>query len=247
MDRPASAARPTPIAEAPCVVKADEARGGKRRLRLPHPGRGRRRRSPRPRLGGGIVIEELLEGREVSLFALCDGTRAFPLGAAQDYKRADDGDAGPNTGGMGAYSPVAGWTPPELVERIHQPVVDELARRGTPFVGVPLRRADADRARALACSSSTPASATPRPRCCIPRLEGDLLEALAAAAARRPASRRRALEATDAAVTVVAHRARLPRAKRLLRRARSRASTAAEAVGALVFHGGTAMRRRRRS
>src|SRR5262249_59429966 len=59
-------------------------------------------------LGGTVVVEELLEGREASLFALCDGVRAVPLGAAQDYKRIGDGDTGPNTGGMGAYSPV-GW------------------------------------------------------------------------------------------------------------------------------------------
>ena len=87
-------------------------------------------------LGGPVVVEELLEGWEASVFALCDGGRAVPLGAAQDFKRAGDGDTGPNTGGMGAYSPVdwLGDAAP-LVEAIHQPVLDELARRGTPFVG----------------------------------------------------------------------------------------------------------------
>src|SRR5581483_2178341 len=87
-------------------------------------------------LGGGVLVEELLAGPEVSLFALCDGTRAVPLGAAQDFKRSEDGDAGPNTGGMGAYSPVPdAGDARALVAQIHQPVVDELARRGTPFVG----------------------------------------------------------------------------------------------------------------
>ena len=86
-----------------------------------------------------VVVEEFLDGRELSLLAICDGETALPLAPARDYKRIGDGDAGPNTGGMGSFSPV-----PEIddafVERIragvHQPVVDELARRGTPFHGV---------------------------------------------------------------------------------------------------------------
>ena len=87
-------------------------------------------------LGETILVEELLEGPEVSLFAIADGRRAVPLGAAQDFKRAEDGDLGPNTGGMGAFSPVPWLDDPEaLVEQIHQPVIDELARRGAPFVG----------------------------------------------------------------------------------------------------------------
>jgi phosphoribosylamine--glycine ligase len=86
-----------------------------------------------------VVVEEFLEGRELSVLALCDGRRALPLAPARDYKRIGDGDTGPNTGGMGAFSPVPEVTA-ELVEEIrttiHQPVVDELARRGTPFHGV---------------------------------------------------------------------------------------------------------------
>jgi phosphoribosylamine---glycine ligase len=86
-----------------------------------------------------VVVEEFLDGRELSVLALCDGRRALPLAPARDYKRIGDGDTGPNTGGMGAFSPVPEVTP-ELVEEIratiHQPVVDELARRGTPFHGV---------------------------------------------------------------------------------------------------------------
>src|SRR5204863_2420374 len=87
-------------------------------------------------LGAGVVVEELLEGDEASVFALSDGRTVIPLGAAQDFKRIDDGNLGPNTGGMGAYSPVPWLGDVEaLVEAIHRPVIDELRRRGTPFVG----------------------------------------------------------------------------------------------------------------
>ncbi len=85
-----------------------------------------------------VVVEEFLEGDELSLLALCDGERALPLAPARDYKRIGDGDTGPNTGGMGSFSPVPGTD--ELVRdaiaSVHQPVLDELARRGTPFRGV---------------------------------------------------------------------------------------------------------------
>ncbi|MCC7428779.1 MAG: phosphoribosylamine--glycine ligase [Alphaproteobacteria bacterium] len=89
--------------------------------------------------GASVVIEECLEGEEVSFFALCDGKNAIPLGAAQDHKRAFDGDAGPNTGGMGAYSPPPAFTPAleaEVMARIIRPTLAEMARRGTPFRGV---------------------------------------------------------------------------------------------------------------
>src|SRR3954463_10075735 len=86
---------------------------------------------------GPVVIEDFLDGEELSLFAICDGERAVPMVPAQDYKRIFDGDQGPNTGGMGAYSPVAGAPDPaEVVAHIHQPVVDLLRERGTPFHGV---------------------------------------------------------------------------------------------------------------
>ncbi|MFC9731220.1 phosphoribosylamine--glycine ligase [Streptomyces roseolus] len=86
-----------------------------------------------------VVIEEYLDGPEVSLFAITDGTTVLPLQPAQDFKRALDGDEGPNTGGMGAYSPLP-WADPKLVdevmETVLQPTVDELRRRGTPFSGL---------------------------------------------------------------------------------------------------------------
>jgi phosphoribosylamine--glycine ligase len=86
-----------------------------------------------------VVVEEFLEGVELSVLALCDGERALPLAPARDFKRIGEGDTGPNTGGMGAFSPVQG-ADAALVERVRseicQPVVEELARRGTPFHGV---------------------------------------------------------------------------------------------------------------
>src|SRR3712207_3230997 len=85
-----------------------------------------------------VVLEEFLEGEELSLFCLCDGVRAVPMTPAQDYKRIFDGDQGPNTGGMGSYSPVPGVdddTVEELAASVHQPIVEELRHRGTPFHG----------------------------------------------------------------------------------------------------------------
>ncbi|HWV78597.1 MAG TPA: phosphoribosylamine--glycine ligase [Isoptericola sp.] len=88
---------------------------------------------------GTVVVEEYLDGPEVSLFCLCDGATVVPMVPAQDFKRVGDDDAGPNTGGMGAYTPLD-WAPSglvaEVVDRIAQPTVDEMARRGTPFSGV---------------------------------------------------------------------------------------------------------------
>ena len=86
-----------------------------------------------------VVMEEFLEGEELSLLALCDGERAVPMAPAQDYKRIFDNDEGPNTGGMGSYSPVPGIDREHveaLALAVHQPIVDELRRRGTPFHGV---------------------------------------------------------------------------------------------------------------
>lgn len=87
---------------------------------------------------GTVVVEEFLDGPEVSLFAVCDGTTAHPLQPAQDFKRIFDGGRGPNTGGMGSYSPLT-WAPADLasvvMEQVVQPTLDEMGRRGAPFVG----------------------------------------------------------------------------------------------------------------
>jgi phosphoribosylamine--glycine ligase len=86
-----------------------------------------------------VVVEEHLIGRELSLLALCDGERALPMASARDYKRIFDGDQGPNTGGMGSFSPVPGFGEAEVTQMaasIHQPIVDLMRARGTPFHGV---------------------------------------------------------------------------------------------------------------
>ena len=86
-----------------------------------------------------VVLEERLDGTELSLLALCDGENVLPLAPAQDYKRISDGDLGPNTGGMGSYSPVAGFVAERvdrLADMVHRPIVELMGRRGTPFAGV---------------------------------------------------------------------------------------------------------------
>ena len=83
-----------------------------------------------------VVLEEFLEGEELSLLALCDGENVVPMAPARDYKRIGEGDIGPNTGGMGSFSPVPGIDPErcaELIDTVHRPVVDALEQRGTPY------------------------------------------------------------------------------------------------------------------
>lgn len=133
--------------------------------------------------GASVVIEEFLEGEEVSLFALCDGTTAIPLGAAQDHKRAYDGDLGPNTGGMGAYSP-----PPVLTQalaedamaRFIHPTLAEMARRGTPFRGI-LFAGLMLTADGLKLIEYNVRFGDPECQCLMLRLKSDLLAALVAA------------------------------------------------------------------
>jgi phosphoribosylamine---glycine ligase len=129
-----------------------------------------------------VVVEEFLEGDELSLLALCDGKRAVPLAPARDYKRIADGDAGPNTGGMGSYSPVAGTADlvRDIVATVHQPVIEELARRGTPFHGVLYAglMLGSDGAKVLEFNVRF---GDPETQVVLPRLTSDLLELLLAA------------------------------------------------------------------
>jgi phosphoribosylamine--glycine ligase len=130
-----------------------------------------------------VVLEEFLEGEELSLLALCDGERAVPLAPAQDYKRIFDGDEGPNTGGMGSYSPVPGIDSEraaEIAAQVHQPIVDELRRRGTPFHGVlyaGLMMAPDGSAKVLEYNARF---GDPETQAVLPRLRSDLLELLEA-------------------------------------------------------------------
>jgi len=192
--------------------------------------------------GGGdsLVIEELLEGPEVSLFAVTDGREAFALAPAQDFKRVGDGDAGPNTGGMGSFSPVPSFGPAdveELLNTVHRPVLTELARRGAPFVGLlfaGLMMTDSGpRVLEFNCRFGDPEAQS-----ILPLLDGDLLELLHDAATGNLS---RTLEAeTGAAVTVVLAAPDYPQQNDVgtpIRGVRD-----AEATGALVFHAGTAMR-----
>ncbi|HVP01069.1 MAG TPA: phosphoribosylamine--glycine ligase [Solirubrobacteraceae bacterium] len=132
---------------------------------------------------GDVVVEEFLEGEELSLFALCDGERALPMAPAQDYKRIFDGDAGPNTGGMGSYSPVGGidaTRASEIAGLVHQPVVDELARRGTPFHGV-LYAGLMLTAGGVRVIEFNARFGDPETQAVLPRLRSDLLELAQAA------------------------------------------------------------------
>jgi phosphoribosylamine---glycine ligase len=224
-------ARTLPIAQPPCVVKFDGLAAGKgvwvchtqdeldaalREVREP------------------FHIEELLEGPELSVFALAVGDDVIALPPARDYKRIGDGDAGPNTGGMGSFSPlpdVRDEESDEILETVHKPVLRELARRGTPFHGCLyaglMRTDDGLRVIEFNCRFGDPETQS-----ILPRLDGDLLAALGGDLRGLRASER-------AAVTVVLVGGRYP--------AHGDAGTPidgvdeAEAAGALVFHAGTAL------
>jgi len=228
------------VARAPCVVKADGLASGKGVFVCHTAEELDEALRAVTAFGGDFVIEELLEGEEVSLFALTDGLRVVPFGAAQDFKRIGDGDTGPNTGGMGAYSPVPWFDGgDELVATIHQPVVDELARRGSPFIGVlfaGLMITD-EGPKVLEFNARF---GDPETQVLLPRLEGDLLQLLFACAVG-DLSGSSARLGSDAAVTVVLAAPDYP-ARSDFAGAEIEGIAAAEADGALVFHGGTAVR-----
>jgi phosphoribosylamine--glycine ligase len=226
------------VARPPCVVKADGLAAGKgvfvchTQEELDAGLRGA------AAIGGDVVVEELLEGEEVSIFAVTDGTRAIALAPAQDFKRIGDGDTGPNTGGMGSYSPVPGLGEveiEELLDSVHRPVLDELAARDAPFSGLLyaglMLTEDGPRVLEFNCRFGDPETQS-----ILPLVEGDLLGALRGAAVGE-------LDADlavggGASVTVVLAGGDYP--------ARSNSGTPitgiqeAEAAGTLVFHAGTA-------
>ena len=139
------------VARAPCVVKVDGLAAGKGVFVCLDQASLDEALRAVGRLGQPLVIEELLEGEEVSLFAVADGRNAVALAPARDYKRIGDGNTGPNTGGMGSFSPVAGISAAdvqELLDTVHLPVLAELASRGRLLRRSPVRGADADRGRA---------------------------------------------------------------------------------------------------
>jgi phosphoribosylamine--glycine ligase len=155
--------------------------------------------------GGTVVVEDFLDGPEVSLFCLCDGSTVVPLQPAQDFKRAHDSDAGPNTGGMGAYSPLP-WAPQylvaDVVQNVAQPTVDEMARRGTPFVGV-LYCGLAITSKGMRVVEFNARFGDPETQVVLARLETPLAGVLLAAAEGRLDEQPALQWSDDAAVTVV--------------------------------------------
>ena len=154
---------------------------------------------------GQVVIEECLVGEELSLLALCDGERAIAMAPAQDYKRIFDGDQGPNTGGMGSYSPVPGIGPEraeELAALVHQPIVDELRECGTPFHGVLYAgiMLTEDGPKVLEYNVRF---GDPETQAVLPRMRTDLLEVLMAAAVPGGLASTRLQWSDDWAVTLV--------------------------------------------
>jgi phosphoribosylamine---glycine ligase len=228
------------VPRAPCVVKADGLAAGKGVLVC--------RTNVELEAGldaardfqGPVLVEELLEGSELSIFAVCDGAGALPLAPARDFKRAYDGDRGPNTGGMGSFAPVPGidgHALSGLLETCIQPVLDELALRGTPFVGTLfagiMLTSDGPRVLEYNCRFGDPETQS-----VLPLVEGDLLGALAAAASGSLDGV--SLGRVDgAAVTVVLAAGDYPEASD--RGTPIEGVADAEAMGALVFQAGTAL------
>jgi phosphoribosylamine--glycine ligase len=165
---------------------------------------------------GQVVVEECLVGEELSLLALCDGERAVAMAPAQDYKRIFDGDKGPNTGGMGSYSPVPGIGPQraqEIAALVHQPIVDLLRERGTPFHGVLYAgiMLTADGPKVLEYNVRF---GDPETQAVLPRMRTDLLSVLTAAAQPGGLADMRLQWLGDWAVTVVLASAGYPSSAR---------------------------------
>jgi phosphoribosylamine---glycine ligase len=229
------------VARAPCVVKADGLAAGKGVFMCHTQEELDAALRAVSALGDQFVIEELLEGEELSVFALVDGSNALALPESRDYSRVGDGDTGPNTGGMGSYSPVpelADGRVAELVETIHRPVVEELAVRETPFIGCLyaglMLTSDGPRVLEFNCRFGDPET-----QAILPRVDGDLAEALAAAASGDLGEVELGVAET-AAVTVALAAEHYPEGRDV--GSPISGVEEAEELGALVFHAGTARR-----
>jgi phosphoribosylamine--glycine ligase len=225
---------------APCVLKADGLAAGKGVVVCQTQADVEAGLAELDDLAGPVVVEELLDGPEISVFAICDGVMAHALPVAQDFKRSQDGDRGPNTGGMGSYAPVPGFdgdAVERLVDLACRPVVAELAARGHPFVGTLfaglMLTADGPKVLEYNCRFGDPETQS-----LMPLLGGDLLAMLAAAAAG-DLERVELEPAAGAAVTVVLAGGDYPTRGDV--GSPIAGIEAAEAAGALVFHAGTAL------
>ncbi len=228
-------ARTLPVARPPCVIKLDGLAAGKGVWVCPTQAELDLALQVVQAFDQPFHVEELLEGPELSVFAVAAGEDAVALPPARDYKRIGDGDTGPNTGGMGSFSPlpdVADEEAPEILETVHVPVLRELARRGTPFQGLLyaglMRTDDGLRVIEFNCRFGDPETQS-----LLPRLESDLLPLLRGDLSHQPEV------AAGAAVTVVLSGDGYPE--------RGDQGTPidgvedAERAGALVFHAGTAL------
>ena len=226
-------ARTLTTPEAPCVVKADGLAAGKGVWVCRTQAELDEALAAAAALGQPFHAEELLEGPELSVFVVAAGENAVVLPPARDYKRIGDGDTGPNTGGMGSFSPLLDTPDAEaaaILEEIHLPVLRELARRGSPFHGLLyaglMRTDDGLRVIEFNCRFGDPETQS-----VLPRLDGDFLPLLLGDAKPEVAAR--------AAVTVVLAGRDYPAAGD--RGTAIEGVEDAEATGALVFHAGTAL------
>jgi len=189
--------------------------------------------------GGAVVIEEFLDGPEVSLFGVSDGTTIVPLTPAQDFKRVGDNDEGPNTGGMGAYSPLP-WAPnnfvAEVTKTVLQPMIAEMNRRGTPFVGL-LFAGLAITSRGVRVIEFNARFGDPETQVVLARLNSSLSEFLMAAATGKLSSLAELEWKPESAVTVVMAAKGYPESP--ISGAVISGIDQAQEQGTLVYHAGT--------
>jgi phosphoribosylamine--glycine ligase len=228
-------ARTLPVAQPPCVVKIDGLAAGKGVWVCRTQDELDAALPAAQALGQPFHVEELLEGAELSLFAVCAGEAAVPFPPARDYKRIGDGDEGPNTGGMGSFSPlpdVPDEAAEEILELVHLPVLHELAHRGTPFQGL-LYAGLIQTDEGLRVIEFNCRFGDPETQSLLPRVESDLVPLLAGDLSQAPQLSDRA------AVTVVVAGAGYP--ERSDRGTPIEGVEDAEASGGLVLHAGTAL------